>query len=314
MRHTVELLSATLICLALVFPSTVLAQAELPTHLEAVIDEARASHANDYHRLKALEDLVPGNYLKARVQRPTAVRAIKRLRLHEGVLLEALLRPSLELVAAQTFPPHIDEEQQQYLRSQVMAALQMGAAYALTHQKTPHVRDALTLALEDGQYQSIHPALCVLYGRVARDSEGVARLSQIAKTTDGLIQESAIIGLGKTRQLKAFEVLHELLSDSAYLPVQKTVLHAMGHLADKAAQKANPLPSDARVRTMVTKAILSRIDKPSALPHEDVALTTLMLVTLPSELSVLESQMVEARARQVVKPGFARIKRRSVRK
>ena len=87
MRHTVQLLSAALICLALVFPSTVLAQAELPTHLEAVIDEARASHANDYHRLKALEDLVPGNYLKARVQRPTAVRAIKRLRLHEGVLL-----------------------------------------------------------------------------------------------------------------------------------------------------------------------------------------------------------------------------------
>jgi hypothetical protein len=88
----------------------------------------------------------------------------------------------------------------------------------------------------------------------------------------------------------------------------------MGHLADKAAQKANPLTADAVIRAKVTKALLSRIDKPSALAHEDVALTSLMLVALPSELSLLESQMIQARARRVVKPGFTRIKRRSVQK
>ena len=47
----------------------------------------------------------------------------------------------------------------------------------------------------------------------------------------------AIIGLGKTRQPEAFVVLH-LLEAPGKSKLHKTVLHALGHLANRAAQKA----------------------------------------------------------------------------
>ena len=55
--------------------------ASLPGELKSVIGEARFHHASDYLQLKNLENLAPGSYLKARVQKPTAARAMKRLQL-----------------------------------------------------------------------------------------------------------------------------------------------------------------------------------------------------------------------------------------
>jgi hypothetical protein len=310
MNRAISFLLTSALYLALILPSSAMAKSELPALLTEVIADAKANHSSDYTRLRALEDLAPENYLKARVQRPTAVRALKRLKLHDGLLIQALLQPSLELVPVQSFPSHLSEQDKEHWRTQVLNVFQVGAVLALTHQQSPHAQAALAYALENRRYLPIHPALCVLYGRSARHLEGVTRLNRIAQTTTGLLQESAIIGLGKTRQLQAFEVLNQMLTPSTDPSTQRVLLHAMGHLADRAAQKANPLPGDAEIRAKVTHAMLRRIDTPVAQPHETVALSSLLLVVLPNELSMLQSKVAQDRALKVVKPAFSRMAQR----
>ena len=107
MRNTIKFFIAT----AFFFSLSTTALASLPPELNAVIAEAQTQHQADYVKLQNLEDLMPDNYLKARVQKPTAARAMKRLKIHEGVLLEALLKPSLSLVPAQNFPEQMSERE-----------------------------------------------------------------------------------------------------------------------------------------------------------------------------------------------------------
>ena len=202
---------------------------------------------------------------------------MKRLQIHEGVLLEALLMPSLDLVPDQTFPAQMPETQRSTWRQEVLDALQVGAAAALTHRQTPHAEAALAFTLSNQTFVGIWAPVCIFYGRVARHAQGVAKLTAIAELSSGTVQESAIIGLGKTRQPEAFVVLQSLLEAPGKSKLHKTVLHALGHLANRAAQKANPMENDMLIRLRVKEALVRRIDRPTPLLHENVALTSLAL-------------------------------------
>ncbi len=308
MKNSIKILIATVLFISLSAP----ASAAIPSDLSAIISEAQTHHKTDYLKLQNLEDLAPSNYLKARVQKPTAARAMKRMDIHEGVLLEALLQPSLHLVPAQTFPAEMSDAQKLSWQKRVLDALQVGAAAALAHRHTPHAEAALAFALGSDDFVGIRAPLCVFYGRLARHAQGVAQLKAIAETATGRIQESAIIGLGKTRQLGAFHALQAMLQQSANIQLHKTVIHALGHLANRAAQKANPLENDKLIQIQVRDALVKRIDRPSALPHEKVALASLTLVLNPEEMLPVQKQLAQARARQLVSPVFSRIQKRAL--
>ena len=308
MRNTIKFFIAT----AFFFSLSTTALASLPTELNAVIAEAQTQHQADYVKLQNLEDLMPDNYLKARVQKPTAARAMKRLKIHEGVLLEALLKPSLSLVPAQNFPEQMSEREKAQWKNRVLEALQVGAAAALTHRQTPNVEAALALSLSRNADASVKGPLCVFYGRIARHAQGVARLRTIAETSTGRVQESAIIGLGKTRQLTAFDALESMLTQSTNPRIQKAVLNAMGHLANRAARKANPMQDDAIVQTKVKQALVGRIDRANELPYEKVALTSLTQVLNINELESTPALFEQVRARKQVTPVLSRIQKRAV--
>jgi hypothetical protein len=308
MRNTIKIFIATAFFLSL--STTVLAA--LPTELSTVIAEAQTHHQADYLKLQNLEDLIPDNYLKARVQKPTAARAMKRLDIHEGVLLEALLKPSLDLVPPQTFPNHMSEREKAKWKNRVLEALQVGAAAALTHRQTPHVEAALALSLSRNENAAVKGPLCVFYGRIARHAEGVARLKLIAETSAGRVQESAIIGLGKSRQLAAFHALEAMLTQSSDAHIQKAALNAMGHLANRAARKAKPMQDDAVLQAKVKQALVSRIDKPQELPYEKIALTSLTLVLNINELDSTPALFAQMRARKQVAPVLSRLQKRAL--
>ena len=308
MKNFVQIFIAT----AFVFLVNTSVQAAVPAPLNSVIVQAQTNHQSDYLKLKNLEDLSPHNYLQARVQKPTAARAMKRLDIHEGILLEALLKPSLKLVPEQTFPEHMSADEKEAWQSRVLEALQVGAATALTHRQTPHAEAALAFTLSSPNHVSIRAPLCVLYGRIARHAQGVEQLQAIAESSTGRVQESAIIGLGKTRQLSAFHALQAMLQQPTKTHIHKSVLHALGHLANRAAQKANPMKDDALIQVQVKDALVKRIDRPSALPHERVALASLTLVLSPNEMQPVQTQLDQARARQLVSPVFSRIQKRAL--
>ena len=197
-------------------------------------------------------------------------------------------------------------------QNRVLNALQVGAAAALTHRQTIHTEAALAFALNNEDYFGIRAPLCVFYGRTARHAQGVSSLKSIAETASGRVQQSAIIGLGKTRQLSALRALESILEQSTDTHVHKTVLHALGHLASQAAQKANPMQDDALIRLQVKDVLVKRIDRPSALPHEKVAVASLTLILSPREMLPVQTQLGQARARQLVSPVFSRIQKRAL--
>ena len=184
-----------------------------------------------------------------------------------------------------------------------------GAA-ALTHRQTPHARRPCVHLVQSDLCGNLGSGLH-FYGRVARHAQGVAKLTAIAELSSGPVQESAIIGLGKTRQPEAFVVLQSLLEAPGKSKLHKTVLHALGHLANRAAQKANPMENDMLIRLRVKEALVRRIDRPTPLLHENVALTSLALTLRSHELTQVQKQMVEERARGLVTPILSGMQRKA---
>ena len=242
---TVQPILLASLLLGLSVPAQAQNQEVIAQVLESSILRAKRLHQDDYDQLKTLPDLAPEHSLKARVQKPTAARTLKRLNLHEGVLIEAVLRPSLNLIAAQVFPEGMSGEQQNYWKNQSLMALRLGAASALASQGGALAEALMSYALHSDTYRSIRPTLCVLYGQVARHSEGLSALYKISQSSsEPLIEQSAILGMGKMRLLDAFHMLRKLEQANSAPHIRHAVLHAYGHLANLAAQKAKPMADD----------------------------------------------------------------------
>jgi len=300
--------------LGLVTPLAAQPTTEILPAFKEVVSQARAQHLSDYQALKELEALSPQHYLKARVQRPTAARALKRLKLHSGVLIEAMLRPSLDLITPQVFPDEMSAEVKAYWQAQSLMALQLGAATALAHQRTPQAESALSFAIHSDQYIAIRPTLCILYGQLARHSEGVQTLLRIAQTSeDALVQQSAIIGLGKTRLPQALEALQGLRRDHPAPHIEIAILGALGHLANKAAQKALPMKHDTMLKLEVTRELLNYLNKATPPAHQRVAIDALAITLGPADVVAAKTLLTQPGAIKTLGPLFQRLEKRGAR-
>lgn len=300
--------------LGLSVPAQAQNQEVVPQVLESAISKAKSLHQDDYDRLKNLPDLAPEHYLKARVQKPTAARALKRLKLHQGVLIEAVLRPSLNLISAQVFPESMSNDRQNDWKNQSLLALQVGAAAALASQGGALAETLISYALHATDYRNIRPTLCVLYGQLARHSQGLAALYKIAQSSnEPLVEQSAIIGMGKMRLLGAFHMLREFGQSRSAPHIQHAVLHAYGHLANVAAQKANPMPDDNALHSQVIDELLKYLGQEQDPKIQEAALASLSTVLKASDLKEVRSRTIHPQHAKAMQRLFSRTQRRAQR-
>ena len=83
MKNMLKVLSTTIFLVSI----GATASASLPGELKSVIGEARSHHASDYVN-QNLEESCTRQLPQGSGSKPTAARAMKRLQIHEGVLLD----------------------------------------------------------------------------------------------------------------------------------------------------------------------------------------------------------------------------------
>jgi hypothetical protein len=139
-------------------------------------------------------------------------------------------------------------------------------------------------------------------------------LYKIAQSSsEPLVEQSAILGMGKMRLLDAFHMLRKLEQSKSAPHIRHAVLHAYGHLANLAAQKSKPMADDNALHTQVLDELLKNLNQEQNHKVQQAALASLSIVLRASDLKDAQARTIHPQHAKDIQRILSRIEKRAQR-